>query len=515
MKIHARHFLFLPLFLWLVVQPALGQEQVNILDKKIHISFQDEPLYKALIRINQTTGYKFSYNSDIINEDKPVSLEAEGWSIRTCLDSLIADTSLVYQVIDQHIVIHSKSEAPQKTVATNKKPQFITLNGVIMDEITDEPLSYANIGLYNKSIGTISNDNGEFILKMNRKYLDDTLVVSFMGYRNRFIPIRQFRDSSVIKMEKKLYSIQEVIVRTFDADMILQEALQRIRDNYFFDPIISTGFYRESIKRENEYTTVSEAVVDMYKPYNKIFQSPKIRILKSRKSTDVKRKDSITLKLKAGLEAVLFLDVIHENISFFNSGAFQNYEYNVANISHFDEHNTYVIQFTPARKTEIPLYSGKLYVDVNTLALVSAEFYLNKENLDKVAASLIIKKKWDIRVKPQSVEYYVNYRRIRDKYFLNQIRGDLNFKVRRKNQLFADDFQVTFDMFVSSVDTNDVAKFDRGDLFQPHKVFIEQIRDYDASFWGEYNYIKPDEPLRETVGRLGSKINMLQDEQDF
>jgi hypothetical protein len=512
MKSHARRLLFLAILSWLVLHTgdALGQE--NILDKKIHISFQDEPLYKALIRINQTTGYKFSYNSDIINEDKPVSLEAEGWSIRNCLDSLINDTSLVYQVIDQHIVIHKKSESPPTQVASDKKPSFVTLNGVIKDEITNEPLSYANIGIYHKSIGTISNDNGEFILKMNRRYLDDTLVVSFMGYRNRFIPIRQFRDGSVIKMEKKLYSIQEVIVRTFDADMILQAALERIRDNYFFNPIISTGFYRESIKRDNEYTTVSEAVVDMYKPYNKIFQSPKIRILKSRKSTDIKRKDSITLKLKAGLEAVLFLDVIHENISFFNSSAFQNYEYNVTNISHFDEHNTYVIEFKPARKSEIPLYSGKLYVDVNTLALVSAEFHLDKENLDKVAASLIIKKKWDIRVKPQSVEYFVNYRRIQNKYFLNQIRGDLNFKVRRKNQFFADDFQVTFDMFVSNVDTSNVAKFERGELFQPHKVFIEQIMDYDANFWGEYNYIKPDEPLRETVSRLGSKMNMLQNE---
>jgi len=514
MRARARRFLLSVILLCLIGHIADLQAQEKILDKKIHISFSKEPLYKALIRINQITGYKFSYNSDIVNENKPVSLKAEGWSIRTCLDSLINDTSLVYQVINQHIVIHKESESPQNTLAREKKPRYITLNGVVMDEITGEPLPYANIGIFNKSLGTISNHDGEFVLKLNRSHMDDTLVVSFMGYLNRFIPVNAFQDSSAIKMEKKLYTIQEVIVRTFDADMILQEALQRARENYFFEPIVSTGFYRESIKRDDAYTTVSEAVVDMYKPYNKIFQSPKIRILKSRKSTDIRSKDSITLKLKAGLEAVLFLDVIHENISFFNSSAFQNYEYNVANISHFDDHNTYVIEFEPARKSEMPLYSGKLYVDVNTLALVSAEFYLDKENLDKVAASLIIKKKWDIRVKPQSVEYYVNYRRIRNKYFLNQIRGDLNFKVRRKKQFFADDFQVTFDMFVSHVDTSNVSRFERENLFQPHKVFIEQIRGYDASFWGEYNYIKPDEPLRETVGRLGSKINMLQNEQE-
>jgi len=332
-----------------------------------------------------------------------------------------------------------------------------------------------------------------------------------MGYKNRLIPVNQYRDSSVIQLEEKLYTIQEVIVRTFDADMIINGALQRIRENYFFEPITATGFYRESIKRKDTYTSVSEAVVDMYKPYNKIFQSPRIKILKSRKSTDISRKDSITLKLKAGLEAVLLLDIVHENLSFFNSNAYQNYDYNVSNISHFDDHNTYVVEFSPARDIEMPLYTGKLYIDVKTLALISAEFHLDKENLSKVASSLIIKKKWDLHVNPQGVNYYVSYRRIRDKYFLNQIRGDLSFKVRRNNQLFADDFQVTFDMFVSSVDTTQVSKFEHGDFFKPHKVFIEQIKDYDPLFWGEYNYIKPDEPLKETVSKLGSKINMLQE----
>jgi len=495
-----------------VISPA-SQAQENILEKKLHITIQDEPLYKALIRINQTTGYKFSYNSDILNEDQMVSLKVEGVSIRSCLDSLLNDSTLNYQVVDQHIVIHRKDQPPLARSSPSQPPTYISLNGKVMDRMTGTPLSYANIGVYNKSIGTISNEDGEFVLKLHRRHLNDTLVVSYMGYKNRLIPIDQYPDSSVIKLEEKLYTIQEVIVRTFDADLIMNEALARIGENYYFKPITATGFYRESIKRKDKYTSLSEAVVDMYKPYNKIFQSPRIKILKSRKSTDVSRQDSITLKLKAGLEAVLLLDIVRENLSFFNSNSFQNYKYNVANISHFDDHNTYVVEFSPARKTEMTLYTGKLYIDVKTLALVSAEFHLNKENLSKIASSLIIKKKWDINVNPQSVHYYVSYRRIKNKYFLNQIRGDLSFKVRRRNQLFADDFQVTFDMFVSSVDTTRVSKFEHGEFFKPHKVFIEQVNDYDPLFWGEYNYIKPDEPIRETVSKLGSKINMLQEEE--
>ena len=88
-----------------------------------------------------------------------------------------------------------------------------------------------------------------------------------------------------------------------------------------------------------------------------------------------------------------------------------------------------VIEFSPDKEAEIPLYTGKLYLDAKTLALVSAEFHLNRENLKKVSESLIIKKKWNIHVRPREVSYFVNYRRIRNKYFLNQIRGELSFKV--------------------------------------------------------------------------------------
>lgn len=499
------------LLLILLLRPDSMKAQKKVLEQPLNLTIERVPLYKALIKINNATGYQFSYDSDILNEDEPVSLKANGLSLRSCLDSLLRDTTLAYQVIDQHIVIHKKDQIPSRDARPGNSPRYITLKGRITDRKTGEVLPYANIGLYNKSMGTISNVDGEFILKLDRTHLQDTLAISYMGYENKMLPIKKFRGRSVIKLDKKLYSIQEVIVRTSDASMIMDQAMQRIHENYFYSPIIATGFYRETIQRKDQYTSVSEAVVNMYKPYDKLFQAPRIKILKSRKSWDVSQKDSVTLKLKAGLEAVLLLDIAHERLSFFNPHTIQNYQYEVANISHFDNHNTYVVEFSPARETDMPLYTGKLYIDVKTLALVSAEFHLNRKNLNKIASSLIIKKKWDVNVNPQSVNYHVSYRRIQGKYFLNQIRGDLHFKVRKKNQLFAEDFQVTFDMFVSHVDTSDVSKFERGEIFKPHQVFIEQINAYDPSFWGEYNYIKPNEPIRETVSKLGSKIEMLKD----
>lgn len=502
--------LFVLLFGFLKIQPIHAQD--TILEKKIRLNINNDPLYKALIHINQITDYKFSYNSDIIDDDKSVSLSVKALPLGQVLDTLLNDTTLTYDIIAKHIVIRKKTDQPGLPAdsASKKESSIFEIHGKVVEERSGSPLPYANIGVYNKNKGTISNIDGEFVLKLNEKYRDDTLVVSYMGYNNRFIPVKSFSGDSTITMEKKLYSIQEVIVRTLDADRVINQAFRRIQENYFFKPIISTGFYRETIKREGQYTSVSEAVIRMYKPFNKMFQSPGIKVLKSRKSTDPRKTDSINMKLKAGLEAVLFLDIIHENISFFDRRYYQNYQYSISDISHFDEHNTYEVSFSPNTDADIPLYSGILYIDVKNLALVSAEFHLNRENLKKISESLVIKKKWDVQVKPIKASYFVNYRRINERYFLNQIRGELNFKVRKKHELFADDFRVAFEMFSSNLDTSNVQPFDRENLTRPHKVFIEQIDNYDPGFWGEYNYIKPDEPIQEVVKKLGSKIDILE-----
>ena len=488
--------------------------QEAILNSKHTLQLNKKPFYKAMIRINQMTGYNFSYNSDLVDENKLVSYTFSNHSLHEILDSLFNnDTNLAYDLVGQHIVIRKNDDPalPSSFSIKNNNAFYVQIQGKVVDEKSGTPLSYANVGLLNKGIGTISNHKGDFILKFHRNSLDDTLAISYMGYENALVPLKDVADKQVFPLKKKFHTIQEIIVRLYDAEKIVMDGLNRLPDNYHFDPLVATGFYRETIQKEQQYTSISEAVLQIYKPYQKAFRQPRISILKSRKSMDTGKKDSLTMKLKAGLEAVLLLDIIHERISFFDRNADQYYRYIISDISYFDGHNAYVISFSPKVETDIPLYSGKLFIDVQTLALVKAEFHLNRENLEKISDLLIIKKKWDIHVNPKAVKYFVDYRRIHNKYFLNQIRGELAFKVRKRNQLFGRDFKITIEMLTSKVDTSAVEKFQPKQLAKPHKVFIEQLKSFDQEFWGPYNYIRPVEPLEKVIQKLGSKIDVLEE----
>ena len=47
---------------------------------------------------------------------------------------------------------------------------------MIVDDETSEPLSFATIALKNKGKGTVSNNNGNFGMKITPDFSDDTLI---------------------------------------------------------------------------------------------------------------------------------------------------------------------------------------------------------------------------------------------------------------------------------------------------------------------------------------------------
>lgn len=72
------------------------------------------------------------------------------------------------------------------------QPQNIGIDGTIYSNTTKEPLSFSHIfikHLDNSLIGTISDVNGEFRLRIPIEYILDTLAVSYLGHEQLAILI--------------------------------------------------------------------------------------------------------------------------------------------------------------------------------------------------------------------------------------------------------------------------------------------------------------------------------------
>ncbi|GAB6281503.1 MAG: hypothetical protein STSR0008_02430 [Ignavibacterium sp.] len=91
--------------------------------------------------------------------------------------------------------------------------QEIIIKGKIINEEDNQPLEKANISIVNKSIGTYSNSNGEFILEGTISS-NDFLSVSFIGFETKKIKISDIEDKEnlIIKLKKTFIQSQTVLV---------------------------------------------------------------------------------------------------------------------------------------------------------------------------------------------------------------------------------------------------------------------------------------------------------------
>lgn len=93
-----------------------------------------------------------------------------------------------------------------------------TIEAKLLDKKTNQPISYANIGFFEKSIGTVSDANGDFKLI----YIDDAigdadeLQVSALGYQTLKVSKKQFEryliNSNKIYLQPEPLALDEVVI---------------------------------------------------------------------------------------------------------------------------------------------------------------------------------------------------------------------------------------------------------------------------------------------------------------
>src|SRR5690606_7266969 len=185
------------------------------------------------------------------------------------------------------------------------------------DRKKEFPISYASVSVFNQPIGTITNTDGEFLLKLHPQFINDTLVVSNMGYAQVFLPANQLLDEDLIFLDPISIRIREVKVTATTPEKLLENIRANLENNYTSYNKLMTGFYRETVRQDGDYINVSEAVIEILKaPYVNSFRTDLVRLLKGRQSADVQPFKWMNFKLQGGPFTITQLDVIKTMESF-------------------------------------------------------------------------------------------------------------------------------------------------------------------------------------------------------
>ncbi len=384
--------------------------------------------------------------------------------------------------------------------------QLPTVDGVVKDSISGEPMSYCNVYIKGSSHGTITNANGAFrlVVPYGEK---DTLIISFIGYTTQKLCLKNAVDTFEVFLQPLQEQLDEVEVRSQSALEIIKKAIAKIPENYFEDPFISRGFYRVSSQRDGEYVHLSEAVFDLYQSKQKRkpeqFKLEKVRATKDKEA-------SLGFYLGLNPHSVFAMDIVnHLRYSeVLDNNGLMMHDFYIAPSQKVYGRSTYKIVFDQ-KDEKFSGYKGFIIIDRETLAFVHLNFGLSPKGLKyrqygsaEYRNRLAIE---GIELTSQKNDTKVWYKRIGDKYYLSNATNDVAFRIQSKLEQYDFVMDTRVDYLVTSIDTLNVERFKSRETLNRDRLIESQDSNFDETFWDGYTILLPTESFSEIAREIELK----------
>ena len=411
--------------------------------------------------------------------------------------------------------------SPKESLAFQEDDAVVDYNqysGEVKEESSNKPLVFATLTVEGTNISTITNTEGNFLLKVPKEYTDKNVVVSFLGYKTKKVPIANLEpEKNEISLEVSVTLLSEININApKDALVLVKETLRNRNDNYFEDPTLMTAFYRETIKRRRRNVSLAEAVVNVYKtPYSSA-RDDVVELYKARKSTDYSRLDTVALKLQGGPYNTLYVDMMKYPEYIFSEEALSNYKFTFDRSTRTNDRLIYVIKFDQYEGIIEPLYHGELFIDVENKILTSATFSLNITDRKKAAQLFVRKKPARVDVWPTEVSYHVDYREKDGKWYYGYSSVFMEFKVDWEDKWFNSVYSMTAEMAITDWDKNLTGKIPRyRERIKKSIILSDEASGFsDPNFWGEYNIIEPEKSIESAIKKIQRQLRREERKSD-
>ncbi len=173
------------------------------------------------------------------------------------------------------------------------------LKNKILDFATLMPLESASIYVKNTTIGTVSNADGRFVLQVPNEFVNDTLIISSIGYKSFKTPVGEFDNSVEVYLEEDIASLDEILLvaenRPTTGNEIVVRAIEKLERNLPDSSYIQKGFLRHKERNKVEFKWLIESAITVYDSGygSKSSDYLKVNVDEMRKSYDLRDIDSV------------------------------------------------------------------------------------------------------------------------------------------------------------------------------------------------------------------------------
>ena len=156
------------------------------------------------------------------------------------------------------------------SVAVFSQDKTFPITGTVIDAKTKLPMSNASVFCQNTTIGTITNADGKFFMRLNKGGYD--LVTSYTGYETKSMRISNGNpenDSLIIEMSEKDKSMEQVVVA---GSAEVADGLTKYGD-FFIDNFIGTSPNASHCIIENKDAPVRDLTAARHRDLSQRFAS--------------------------------------------------------------------------------------------------------------------------------------------------------------------------------------------------------------------------------------------------
>lgn len=180
-----------------IVLLQLTANQLYSQEQTINIDFENTPLREVLVAIEKQSDYFILYNGKVVDVNQVITISTGDVSINQAMDQLLEGTDILYEFVDQQIVLKSRLLQKERTI-TGK-----------VDDLRGEPIIGASIVVKGTTRGAITDFDGNFSILLPADM--QVLLFSFVGMTPREVDASNLSQLNVT-LESDTEELEEVVV---------------------------------------------------------------------------------------------------------------------------------------------------------------------------------------------------------------------------------------------------------------------------------------------------------------
>lgn len=177
----------------------------------LSLEMKDKKISEVLDVIERQSGYRFYYNSKLVNTQQTVSVNVRNADLFSVLNQLFDEADIDYKVIDKDIILLAKDPKDTSEQQSTSVRPGITVSGTVTDE-KGEPVSYVNVIVKGTAVSAVTDITGKYTINVPDG--NSVLVFSFIGYLNSEQTVANKTTINVV-MHEDVNELEEVVVVGF------------------------------------------------------------------------------------------------------------------------------------------------------------------------------------------------------------------------------------------------------------------------------------------------------------